>query len=301
MSFFTLFLILFYVFDIMILYMLNFIKAGGDILVADMHTHSESSHDSVCKIEDMCDVQIAKGTKVFAVTDHFDTASFMDYDVFTPINNACEKVAQLNEIYKDKILILRGIEISEGFWYPEVYSKIRNLTDYDVIIGSVHLVKYKELTYAFSKIDFSALSYETTVEYVDAYFDDILTMLDTVDFDILAHLTCPIRYIKGKYQIDLDMARYEEKIEKILDTIIEKGIALEVNTSSFDALGDFMPSVDILKKYYQMGGRLLTLGSDAHIADNASKNFDEAVSEIKKIGFEKIYYYKNRKPVEIAI
>ena len=266
-----------------------------------MHTHSENSHDSVCRIEEMCASQINKGTKIFAVTDHFDTASFMDYDVFTPIKNACETVERLNEANREDALILRGIEISEGFWYPEICEKAINMTDYDVVIGSVHLVKYKDLTYAYSKIEFSALSHETIAEYIDAYFDDVITMIETTDFDILAHLTCPLRYIKGKYKIDVDMSRYEKKIEKILSQIIQRDIALEVNTSSFEMLGSFMPSADILKKYYDMGGYLITLGSDAHVASDASKSFNEAIREIKKIGFESLYYYKNRKQIKITI
>ena len=126
-------------------------------------------------------------------------------------------------------------------------------------------------------------------------------MIETTDFDILAHLTCPLRYIKGKYKIDVDMSRYEKKIEKILSQIIQRDIALEVNTSSFEMLGSFMPSADILKKYYDMGGYLITLGSDAHVASDASKSFNEAISEIKKIGFEGLYYYKNRKQIKITI
>lgn len=274
---------------------------GGYSLFADMHTHSENSHDSICKTEDMCVSQLNKGTQIFAVTDHFDTASFMNYDVFTPIKKACKTACELSEKYKGELLVLRGIEISEGFWYPEIYKKAICMEEYDVVIGSVHLVRYKDLTYAYSKIDFSSLSNQTITEYIDAYFDDVLTLIKTTDFDILAHLTCPLRYIKGKYKIDVDMLKYEKKTEKILGEIIKKGIALEVNTSSFDLLGTFMPSVGILKKYYDMGGYLITLGSDAHTFDNASKNFDEAVKEIKKTGFKNIYYYKNRKPIKIKI
>lgn len=270
-------------------------------MLADMHTHSENSHDSVCNIEDMLVSQQQRGTSIFAVTDHFDTASFIDYDVFTPIQKGYDTVNRLNQKYKDSMLVLSGIEISEGFWYPEIYKKAINLVDYDVVIGSVHLVKYKELTYAYSKIDFSKLSKETVEAYVDAYFDDMLTMLDTMDFDILAHLSCPFRYINGKYNLGLEIAQYEQKIEKILRKIIQKGIALEVNTSSFDGLGDFMPSTDILKKYHDMGGYLITLGSDAHMQEHASCHFDKAMETIKEIGFKHIYYYLKRKPYPIVI
>ena len=83
--------------------------------------------------------------------------------------------------------------------------------------------------------------------------------------------------------------------------VVEKGVALEVNTSSADLISDYMPPREIIKKYFDIGGRMITLGSDAHIPQNASKDFEAAVSFLKATGFESIYYYKNRKPVEIQI
>lgn len=270
-------------------------------IVADMHTHSENSHDSVCKIEDMCLSQIEKGTNVFAVTDHFDTDSYLDYDVFTPIEKAYDTVKLLNEKYEEKCILLSGIEISEGFWHKSVLEKITKLVPYDVIIGSVHLVRYKDLTMAYSKIDFSKLAKNIVEEYLDQYFTDVLTMFDTTDFDILAHLTCPLRYIKGKFNIDINLDLYKDKIDEILKRTVKEEKALEINTSGFGILGDFMPTVEIIKKYRDMGGKILTLGSDAHIAPNASLNFSEAIKQVKDAGFESLYYYKERKPVEYKI
>lgn len=267
---------------------------------ADMHTHSESSHDSVCKLEDMRASQIKNGCSYFAVTDHFDTDSYTDYDVFTPIQKAAENANALNADDKS-IRILKGIEISEGFWHSDVCKKVSAMIDYDVIIGSVHLVKYKDLSYAYSQIDFSKLDINTIYDYLDAYFNDMLTMLKEIDFDILAHLTCPLRYIKGKYKINIDLSRYENKINEILQCIIKKGIALEVNTSSYDMLSDFMPTIEILKKYHKMGGYLITLGSDAHVAENAAAHFSKAISVLKDIGFKHIYYYKKRYALSLSI
>lgn len=269
--------------------------------VADMHTHSLHSHDSECPIEEMCISQISKGTKIFAVTNHCDIYSFNDYDIYTPLIKCKKEIELLNKKYGDKCLILSGIEISEGFWYPKEYKKARNLVPYDVIIGSVHCVKYKDLTMAYSKINFSNLSQEIIYEYLDCYFNDIIKMLEFMEFDILGHLTCPIRYIKGKYGINIDLERYNAKICKILNMIIEKKIALEVNTSSYNILNDFMPSEEILKIYYSMGGELVTLGSDAHISQNASVNFETAIKTLKKIGFESICYFKERKVNRINI
>lgn len=266
---------------------------------ADMHTHSESSHDSTCKIEDMALAQLQKGTTIFAVTDHFDTDSYQAYDVFTPIKTAYDTVQTLNARYGDRLLLLSGVEISEGFWHPAQYQKIHDLVNYDVIIGSVHLVQFGELSYAYSKIDFSALPEETVLAYLDAYFDDVLTMLATIDFDILAHLTCPLRYINGKYHLGVTLSRYEEKIERILRTIIEKGIALEVNASYSEAPGSYMPPMEILQKYRALGGRLITVGSDAHIPENASANLDGALAAIKAAGFDTVTFFKGRRPFPV--
>lgn len=269
-------------------------------LTADMHTHSESSHDSQCPISDMYNSQLKKGTEIFAVTDHFDAESYNDYDIFTPILKSKENIERLCEqTQTDNILF--GIEMSECFRFPKVYEKVSSMTQYDVIIGSVHLVRYPQMTQAYSKIDFSKCDDLTVRKYFDAYLDDMLSMLADTDFDILAHLTCPFRYINGKYSRTLSISYFEDKINEILNQIIKKNIALEVNTSSFDVLNDFMPPHNILQKYHDMGGELLTLGSDAHVAQNASVNFDKALEKVKSIGFDGIYFYKKRKPHKIIL
>ncbi|MBQ4119928.1 MAG: histidinol-phosphatase HisJ family protein [Clostridia bacterium] len=269
-------------------------------LIADMHTHSEYSHDSVCTIEDMCLSQIEKGTKIFAVTDHCDVFYSNDFDIYTPIKNAYDNVKALNKKYGDKCIILSGVEISEGFWYPKACEKIHGLLPYDVIIGSVHCVKCKGLEDPYAKLDFSKVSKERLHEFLDCYFNDMITMLEYMNFDILAHLTCPLRYIIGKYGLNIDISIFKDRILNILKLIIEKNIALEVNTS-YIVLNDFIPNKEILKKYYKMGGRLITLGSDAHIAQNASANFEAAIKVLKEIGFKDICYFKNRKLNKISI
>lgn len=272
-----------------------------NVLRADMHTHSKFSHDSTCKIEDMYAAQLAKGTKVMAVTDHFDTASYGVYDLYAPIAACYENVAKCREMSRQQCRILFGIEIGESFWVPAAYEKVRDLCPYDVVIGSVHLVRYPGHYEAYSQIDFSQFSEADLHGYLKAYFADMRTMLETLDFDILAHMTNPLRYIVGKYHREVDMTRYDQEIDHILKTIIEKGIALEVNTSSFDVLGDWIPSRDILQRYHQLGGYLITLGSDAHIAANASLHFKEALQELKKLGFRELFYYNNRAPIAYKI
>ncbi len=262
-------------------------------VTADMHTHSSGSHDSVCEIEDMLCAQSENGTALFAVTDHCDIYSYKDYDIYTPLVKDKQVANRLNKA-QSGVTVLTGMEISEGFWLPKQMEKAYSLQEYDVVVGSVHCVRYNGYTQAYSQIDFSAMPKAEIYAYLHAYFDDMAALMDSTDMDILAHLTCPLRYITGKYGVEIDMSVYADKIDALLEAAIKKGIALEVNTSSFDVLGDFFPATDIIKRYFAMGGYLVSLGSDAHIAPRAAQHFDEALKALSAIGFKHIYYCKRR-------
>lgn len=278
----------------------DIVETNGEIkpparhgLIADMHTHSENSHDSECLVEDMLSAQTEKKTGVFAITDHCDIYSYLDYDIYTPLIRDYEKAAELNR-KQSAVKLLSGMELSEGFWLPDQQEKAQSLIPYDVVVGSVHCVRYEGYTQAYSCIDFSAMPKEKIYEYLHVYFDDVCTLLDTADIDILAHLTCPLRYITGKYGIQIDMSVFDDKITAILKKIIRMGVALEVNTSSYDVLGDFFPSTDIIARYKSLGGYLVTLGSDAHVSERASQHFDVAIATLKSLGFMHIYYCNGR-------
>lgn len=268
--------------------------------VADMHTHSEHSHDSQCKMEDMYNAQMAKGTAHFAVTDHFDVGSGPAEEILSNIKASYDEACRLNEKHGNEC-ILKGIEISEGIWGREDYKKAIDLLPYDVVIGSVHRVSYKSITDAYSREDFSSLTADELTNFMHKYFADMQEMVRTLDFDILAHLTCPIRYIEGRYKIKLSLEPFDDEINAILEGIIKRGIALEVNTSSLNVINEFFPPRQIIKRYREMGGCLVTIGSDAHVAQNAAAGLDEAVATLREAGFDSIYCYRKRKPCRIEL
>ncbi len=268
------------------------IKEKG--MIADMHTHSEHSHDSACAISDMAAMQKKRGTAVFAVTDHCDIEYFEAQNLEKLIGDSVKDSEQTAKGTSD-IEILRGVEIGEGIWNEEVTKKIISLTSYDVVIGSVHAVRYEGYTVPYSKIDFKQMGKEKAQDYFDKYFDDVLEMIEKTDFDILAHLTCPLRYINGNFGFGISLSSYKEKIIKILNEIIKKNIALEVNTSCIGSgYNEFMPEEWIIAAYRDMGGTLITLGSDAHTAEYASFGFEKAVAMLKRNGFNTLCYFKNR-------
>jgi histidinol-phosphatase (PHP family) len=135
------------------------------------------------------------------------------------------------------------------------------------------------------------------------YFHDVDRLLDVASFDVLAHLTCPLRYIIGRYKNSVNLEAFKEQIVKILRKLISKNIALEVNASGYsDENGyHFLPDADILKMYYDMGGRLLTLGSDCHRNQRIAVNFDQVIDLLKQIGFKYYCYYEKRRPIKVYI
>lgn len=269
----------------------------GDGFLADTHVHSRFSHDSESVISDICRAAKEKKIDAVCITDHADVKPISDMaklvqtrkDVFQAVEEEREKC--------NGVELLLGIELACGGFYPqneifdEVAQTLLAVGHYDCVIGSVHSVGPTST----ARNDYSAMSKEELVGYTDRYFDAVLAMLEHGKPDVLAHLTYPLRYINGKFGRALDWRELEGKIKVILTRLIEKGIALEVNTSclgtDYDAL---LPNEEILQLYLQMGGCLLTLGSDAHKPENVGKGFAQTIQRLKAMQVEELYYVKNR-------
>lgn len=267
-------------------------------VLPDTHMHSSHSHDGHDPIEKMAQAAYQKGIGVIAVTDHCDVEFCKTLDIETIAAESYEDARKVDRALGGKPKILAGIEMGESMWFPEDAARVLRSKLFDTVIGSVHAVRYPMFERPYAPIDFSAFSREETEAFVDRYFDDMLAMLESCDFDVLAHLTCPFRYINGKYCLGWDTHKYEEKITEILRRTIARGAALEINTSCLgSAYDEFMPETWILERYRALGGYLITVGSDAHVAENTAHGFDRLILMLKKCGFEHVYYFENRTAV----
>lgn len=264
--------------------------------IVDCHTHTKYSHDSVCEPTDSLHSAKEKGLAGFVVTDHCDIEFCKENDVKTPIINSVHAAKKLGAC------ALSGVEMGEALWHCDVANDIIASADCDIVLGSVHAARCGEYTMPFSQIDFSLFSEKQISEYMSTYFNDMLEMLDKCDFDVLTHLTNPLKYITGKYGIKVDLKAYSEIIDEILKGIISKGIALEVNTACLGSrYNELMPERAIIERYKKLGGYLVTLGSDAHTADRIAHGFGETAALLKEIGFEWLCYFKKRKPVQYVL
>ncbi len=261
-------------------------------IIVDCHTHTLFSHDSNCESTDSFLSAKEKKLTHFAVTDHCDIEFSDTMDVIMPILDSVRTAKSYNGY------VLSGVEIGEALWNRESAEKILKSADFDIVLGSVHAVRYGENPKPFSCVDFSLYNEKEIDEFMKIYFNDVLETAEKCDYDVLTHLTNPLKYITGKYGFLVDLSRYAAVIDEILKTIIDKGRALEVNTacigSNYDEL---MPKLPIVARYRELGGSLITLASDAHSAERIAHSFEKTVAELKSIGFDKLYYFKNRKPI----
>lgn len=279
-------------------------------VLSDNHTHSRNSHDANYPVMDICRAEIDAGVKVMAVADHCDIFLCEDdpeRDAYTNIRESVEEAVLVNEQVGDDCLVLKSVELGEGFWHPEVCKKVLSLADYDVVVGAIHAVKCAAvegctgMKRAYSQIDYLNLPLGQLYELMDKYFDDVLTMVQTVDIDIMAHLTCPTGYPLSRCGIKVEVRQFEEKIRKILQCIIDKGIAMEINGTRLAKSNVLTPHRWIVEMYRDMGGYLVCLASDAHSPKGAAAGFPEAVAMLKEMGFRDIFYYKDRKAVPCAL
>lgn len=266
-------------------------KQGETGMLFDGHTHTWYSHDSDSDPRAMCEAALAAGLGGISVTDHCDIE--WEIDVDEPIRKSVAHAAALAKEYEGRLRVFRGMEIGEALWAPEHAHNVETMTEYDVIIGSVHAVRYAQFPVPFSWINFKQFSERQLRDYLSAYFRDTLDLVKLGGFDVLGHLTCVLRYVVEKYACEVDLEPVRPLIDEILTELIARSIALEVNTSS----PNFLPDKAIVRRYYDLGGRLITLGSDAHTPDRVGKGIADAAAMLRTIGLTQAYYYDHRRAV----
>lgn len=266
----------------------------------DTHSHTNTSHDSKQTIEQLCSSAIEKGLKAITITNHIDTYEYSEKHNTDAILKDIEDVKRAKNLFSDKIKILLGCELGSYAYDIAQSERLCKLADFDIILSSIHGFPMPDDTrISFSRGDFSEIPVEKIIEYVDEYYNKIIEAAEKSDGDTLCHITYPMRYI---HQRNIDICLFEDKIKRTFATIIRRGIALEINTSSLGTSFDFTsPSLELVNEYRAMGGELITLASDAHSPEKIGNCFIDVKDELKNLGFKKYYYYEKRKPIAVAL
>ncbi len=270
-------------------------------MISDVHNHCMWSSDSRTDPENQVRHAINLGMKHICITDHLD----IDAPGFPPdyfnflIGNRFdhetfkEYFRNLNEVkekYKDLIELLIGVEFGMQPHLKDQYDSLYLKYPWDMIIGSTHTYQGMDGE--------DKRHYENTTgeEALKAYFEEELENISKYDcYDTVGHLDFAIRYAPGaidnfKYEI------YGEVLDEILKTIIRKDKALEVNTSKLKTLGYSNPQLPVFKRYWELGGRMVTFGSDAHVPERLGEGFDEMAEHLKEIGFREFTIFRAHRP-----
>ena len=256
----------------------------------DAHTHSAFSADSDCPMEEMIKGAIDKNLDGIYFTEHLDISyPYPEEHMTFPINEYFSTLNELKEKYKDRIKVCSGIEVGMGDELGDSYRRILYENEFDFCLGSLHVSSGRDPYYP----DF--INGRTPKEAYTTYFLDTLSNIKKFDdFDSLGHLDYFVRYADPE-NLETVYSDNEDTIKRIFDVLISKDKALEINTAGVrKASRDFNPPVKIFELYRDMGGKMVTFGSDAHKAGDIAYEFEEARNALKNIGFKDYCYYQKR-------
>lgn len=287
------------------------------MMFADYHIHTYYSDDSTYPMEQVVKDAISKGITDLCFTDHVDYGIKEDADKLTteqrqelklkiqhpnvPQYNVdypayVAEYQDLKEKYADKINLKLGMEFGLQIHTIPQYQKLFNSYPFDFIIMSCHQVENKEFwTQEFQQG-------RSQDEYNQRYYDEILEQVKNYhDYSVLGHLDLIARYDKaGVYPF----AKIRDKIAEILKIVIADDKGIELNTSSVrykihNAQGEheLTPSKEILAIYKELGGRIITVGSDSHKPEHLGAYIAEQSQELKKLGFKEICTFEKMQPI----
>ncbi|MEG1993113.1 MAG: histidinol-phosphatase HisJ family protein [Acetivibrio sp.] len=267
------------------------------MIITDCHVHSSFSSDSSTPPEVMIQKAIQLGFTDFYLTDHMDydfpvTPDGLDFQ-FSP-EEYFETLFRLQTKYADRIKIRTGIELGLKPT-ASVKNKIDTLLSkyrFDLIIGSTHLVNNRD------PYDTSFWEGHSIEECLHQYFEQIVKNLQSFhSFQTLGHLDYAIRYAP-KGSPAFSYFDYSSIIDEILFLLLEHNIALEVNTAGYKYGNEQPnPSSPIIKRYLSLGGKYLTIGSDAHLGEYYAYGFNKVRHLLQSLGVTQYTAFIQGKPV----
>lgn len=263
--------------------------------IVDLHTHSIISFDGNDSCEELCSSAVAKGAKVLAITDHCDIDG-KDLDAIQLCTEQFNATKDAKMKFQGKLEVLQGLEIGQGIYRKELTQKVLDTFDYDFILGSLHNLENTE--------DFCFLNYKEYDVYdlLDKYFNGLYELSCWGAFDSLAHLTYPLRYIVAKEKIDVDISKFSEVIDAVFENLAKNKKALEINTSGlFMDMRDTLPNISFVKRFKQVGGEYITLGSDSHYASKVCRGIEQGMQIAYDSGFRHITVFRKRNSFLIPI
>ena len=272
-------------------------KLDHSMIRCDQHMHTEFSTDSEAPVRSMLDESVERGLQSVCITDHLD----LDYpedeelgpDPFQiDLGKYFETLTQIREEYREKLDVRIGVELGLQPHLGKTYEELAGAYPFDLVIGSLHLVHGMDPYYG------KIFEGKTDAEVYGEAFRETLACLEKVSsFDVLGHLDYVVRYGRNKAR-DYSYRQFSDEIDAVLKKVISEGKGIEMNMGGVKyGLGFANPHPDVLKRYRELGGEIVTVGADAHRPEHVAYDFAEAGEILKSCGFHYYTEFKGRRPV----
>lgn len=275
----------------------------------DYHVHSDFSNDSIYPAENAILDAIDMGIEELCFTEHVDYGPYDDWNCPNPHVNYdgdlalnvnyplyFHDVGLLAEKYTEKITVKRGLEFGAQTHTIPLYEKLLETLPIDFVLLSVHQVRDMEFWYEGNPF----MAGRTQAEYNADYYRELYELVYAFNgYSVLAHLDLIRRYDPaGPFATENN----RDVIAAILERVIAQGKGIEVNTSGARyGLGNFMPTTDILELYRDLGGRVVTVGSDSHRPEHLGLHIKEAYDLLRSLGFDAVATFDRMEPTFHAL
>jgi histidinol-phosphatase (PHP family) len=256
----------------------------------DYHMHSRESCDCDATMAAMCAAALERGLREIAFTEHYDlNPGDQCPGYYQPARFFEQLEAARAEFAGQGLAIRAGVEIGEPHIYAEAHRAVLDRWPYDVVLGSLHWTGGE-----FSVFDRSYYASRGPAEAFGRYFAELVEMVRAGGFEILAHVDV-VKRVGYDVYARFDTHEWEDLYRPVWQACIEAGIAVEINTGGYRRrVDEAHPALDALRWYREMGGELLTLGSDAHRPEHVAHRFDEALALARAAGFTRLCTFEQR-------
>ncbi len=261
----------------------------------DYHVHTTQSADCSTPVGASCEAAILAGVTEIAFTDHVEhEPADMSYGMFD-YTTYMRDLESARERFGDKLVILAGAEVDFNTGIASEVETFLGRHAFDFVIGSVHYGDAGEIIFP------EYFATRSMDDVMKPYLEQIQAAAETGWFDTIGHIDLPKRYRPfghGAY----DPMSLESDLTHALNAIIERNISFEINTSGLrQPPKTSMPGPRIVDRYVELGGTLITMGSDSHVPETIGAGFERTFDMLRLCGIDGISSFRRRKRTTVPI
>lgn len=265
--------------------------------LTDYHIHSQCSPDSRALMADMAAAALARGMWAICFTDHVEMDDSRtgrldpDPDIRWPVTLASYRALMSSP--PAGIEVRLGMELGAPNHCPEAAARAAGAPELDFVLGSLHNLRNVPDFYYYSYA-----SEEECRQLNRAYLAELLEIAAMDCFDVMAHVAYTCRYMsRAGFSARIDVSNSGDELRELLGLLIRRGKGIEINTSGMRQGSGPFPGEDILALYRDLGGEIVTTGSDGHRPEDAGAGIREAGELLRSLGFRYAAEYIKRQPV----